>query len=312
MRPPRLPYTGNQVSTPAQRKPRPASFWILPIVLALGTSPARAYSQFTHEELIDLTWANTIRPLLLRRFPNSTDSDLRRAQSYAYGGCLIQDIGYYPFGKELFSDLPTMPAAAISWTPCSATRPRSTNLRLRLAPFPITLATPFGTPWATNPATAITFPDLRARYGAIVTYEEAPTGHVRTEFGFDVAQTARHRYAARRYRKRIGFRVSRLLLYRRSPRSTACVQAAFWARRAPPIPAIGGRSRRCSPPFSALRWSCSRTGFRPIPPARRSLIICKRWLRASTSRSTWRSKSGRVSVLTSWPSSFGSFRKLEC
>jgi hypothetical protein len=202
------------VSTPAQRKPRPATFWILPIVLAFGTPPAHGYSQFTHEELIDLTWADTIRPLLLKRFPNATESDLRRAQSYAYGGCLIQDIGYYPFGKELFSDLTHY---ARSGDFVEALFRHVTTLdefAFAIGALSHYIGDSIGHSRATNPATAITFPDLRARYGPIVTYEEAPKGHVRTEFGFDVAQAATHRYAARRYRKRIGFRVARLLLYR--------------------------------------------------------------------------------------------------
>ena len=63
------------------------------------------YATFTHEELIDLAWNHSIRPLLLQRYPGTTEIGLREAHAYAYGGCLIQDLGYYPFGETLFSDL---------------------------------------------------------------------------------------------------------------------------------------------------------------------------------------------------------------
>ena len=70
---------------------------------AISFSPAsaRAYSILTHEELIDLAWNGSIRPLLLARFPGATDAQLVEAHAYAYGGCAIQDMGYYPFGKKV-------------------------------------------------------------------------------------------------------------------------------------------------------------------------------------------------------------------
>jgi hypothetical protein len=37
-------------------------------------------------------------------YPGATEEDLLEAHSYAYGGCIIQDMGYYPFGNHLFTD----------------------------------------------------------------------------------------------------------------------------------------------------------------------------------------------------------------
>ena len=42
---------------------------------------------------------------LLARFPNATKDELRQAHAYAYGGAIIQDMGYYPHGSHFFSDL---------------------------------------------------------------------------------------------------------------------------------------------------------------------------------------------------------------
>ena len=59
-----------------------------------------AYSVLTHEEIVDLLWKDEIRPLLLKRFPALTDDQLTEAHAYAYGGAVIQDLGYYPFGSK--------------------------------------------------------------------------------------------------------------------------------------------------------------------------------------------------------------------
>src|SRR5271165_2795725 len=64
-----------------------------------------AYSVLTHEEIVDLAWASQIRPLLLQRFPGLTDDQIKEAHAYAYGGAVIQDLGYYPFGSKDFSNL---------------------------------------------------------------------------------------------------------------------------------------------------------------------------------------------------------------
>lgn len=66
---------------------------------------AFAYSLLTHEQLIDLTWKQSIVPLLLSHYPNLTTAQLNEARAYAYGGCVIQDIGYYPFGDLSYSNL---------------------------------------------------------------------------------------------------------------------------------------------------------------------------------------------------------------
>jgi len=45
------------------------------------------------------------RPYLPDHFPAITAAELKSAHAYAYGGCVILDLVYYPFGNELFSDL---------------------------------------------------------------------------------------------------------------------------------------------------------------------------------------------------------------
>jgi hypothetical protein len=75
------------------------------IVLVPGAIPSHAYSVLTHEAIVDSAWDDAIRPTLLKRFPNATPEDLKKTHAFAYGGCAIQDLGYYPFGSKFFSDL---------------------------------------------------------------------------------------------------------------------------------------------------------------------------------------------------------------
>ena len=74
-------------------------------VLLMCSGGSFAYSVLTHEEIVDLLWKDEIRPLLLKRFPALTEDQIREAHAYAYGGTVIQDLGYYPFGSKQFSDL---------------------------------------------------------------------------------------------------------------------------------------------------------------------------------------------------------------
>ncbi len=75
------------------------------LMVLLSSGAAFAYSVLTHEEIVDLVWTDDIRPLLLKRFPGLTDEQITEAHAYAYGGAVIQDLGYYPFGSTEFSDL---------------------------------------------------------------------------------------------------------------------------------------------------------------------------------------------------------------
>ena len=74
-------------------------------VLLLGCGGSWAYSVLTHEQVVDLLWGDVIEPLLKTRYPGLTEEQLKEAHAYAYGGAVIQDLGYYPFGSADFSNL---------------------------------------------------------------------------------------------------------------------------------------------------------------------------------------------------------------
>jgi hypothetical protein len=175
---------------------------------------AAAYSVLTHEELIDLAWNESIRPLLLARFPGASAEQLREAHAYAYGGCAIQDMGYYPFGKQFFSNLTHYVRGGdfVAWLLANART--IDELAFAIGALSHYLGDSIGHAEAVNPATAIEFPRLQHKFGPSVTYGESPHGHIRTEFAFDVDEMADAAFAPPAFLKSIGLQVPRKFLER--------------------------------------------------------------------------------------------------
>ena len=173
-----------------------------------------AYSVFTHEELIDLTWRSAIRPLLLERFPGSTDAQLREAHAFAYGGCAAQDMGYYPFGNKFFSDLTHYVRAGDFINNLFRESRNVDEYAFAIGALSHYIGDSIGHSIAVNPSTGIDFPGLAKKYGPIVTYDESPHAHVRTEYAFDIGQLSKRTFAPPAFMRFIGFRVPRGLLER--------------------------------------------------------------------------------------------------
>src|SRR5246500_5966958 len=187
---------------------------VLLMAITLTCANADAYSVLTHEELIDLAWNDSIRPLLLARFPGATDHQLVVAHSYAYGGCAVQDMGYYPFGKRFFSNLTHYVRTGdfIAWLFHNART--LDEYAFAVGALSHYLGDTIGHSQAVNPATAFEFPKLKQEFGDSVTYGESPHGHIRTEFAFDVEELKNTKFAPPAYLRRIGFRVPRHFLER--------------------------------------------------------------------------------------------------
>ena len=169
---------------------------------------AEAYSLLTHEQLIDLTWKESIVPLLLSSYPNLTAADLDRARAYAYGGCVIQDIGYYPFGDRSFSNLTHYVRSGDFVVNLFRNAHNANELAFAIGALSHYIGDSVGHSEATNLAVPIEFPKLHAKYGNTVSYAEGKHQHVQTEFAFDINEIAHHRLAPLRYLRHIGFRVS--------------------------------------------------------------------------------------------------------
>jgi hypothetical protein len=185
------------------------------ITLCLGWPfPTEAYSVLTHEAIVDAAWDPDIHPLLLARFPDATLDDLRKAHAYAYGGAIIQDLGYYPHGNKFFSHL-THYFRSGDFIEALLRDSRDLNdYAFAIGAMAHYAADNNGHRLATNLAVPMLYPGLHKKYGSVVTYEDNPIAHVKTEFGFDVLEVAKGRYAPDSYHDFIGFEVAAPLLER--------------------------------------------------------------------------------------------------
>ena len=191
---------------------------IVPLFLLVLMSPINlsAYSVLTHEEIVDLLWTDEIRPLLLKRYPGLTEDQLKEAHAYAYGGAVIQDLGYYPFGSKEFSDLVHYVRSGDFVRELLLESQDVNEYAFALGALSHYAADIAGHP-AVNQAVAIEYPKLQAKFGKSVRYAQGKTAHLKTEFGFDTVQVAKNRYASQQYHDFIGFEVSKPLLERVFP-----------------------------------------------------------------------------------------------
>ncbi len=169
--------------------------------------PAQAYSLLTHEQLIDLTWQGSIAPLLRSRYPSITSAELEEARAYAYGGCAIQDIGYYPFGDVVFSELTHYVRTGDFIANLFREAHNANELAFAIGALSHYIGDTVGHSEATNLAVPEEFPKLGAMYGPVVTYAEDKHAHVQTEFAFDINEIAHGRLAPFRYLQHVGLRV---------------------------------------------------------------------------------------------------------
>jgi hypothetical protein len=180
----------------------------LTLLLLLPPPPAHAYSVLSHEQVVDLAWKSHIVPLLRRRYPAITDDQIKQAHAYAYGGAIIQDIGYYPFGSKLLSDMTHYVRSGDFVSNLIREAQNPDEYAFALGALAHYTSDTLGHP-AVNRATASEYPKLRQRYGADVTYDENPRAHLQTEFGFDVLEVVQQRYAPEAFHDFIGFQVAK-------------------------------------------------------------------------------------------------------
>lgn len=186
------------------------------LVMLLCTGRSFGYSVLAHEEIVDLVWSDELRPLLLKRFPTLTEDQLKEAHSYAYGGAVIQDLGYYPFGSVEFSNLVHYVRSGDFVRELLLQSQDVNEYAFALGALAHYASDIAGHP-AVNSAVSIQYPKLRAKYGNSVRYAEDHTAHLKTEFGFDMVQVAKNRYSSQQYHDFIGFQVSKSLLERTFP-----------------------------------------------------------------------------------------------
>jgi hypothetical protein len=196
------------------RVPSREALVCLLIFFLAAPRPVSAYSVLSHETIVDAAWTTDLQPLLLKRFPNATQEELRKAHAYAYGGAIIQDLGYYPHGNKFFSDLTHYLRSGDFIQALLRDAQDLYQYAFALGALAHYAADNQGHRLAVNLAVPMLYPKLKKKYGDTVTYEEDPAAHLKTEFGFDVLEVAKGHFASDAYRNFIGFEVSRPLLDR--------------------------------------------------------------------------------------------------
>lgn len=176
--------------------------------------PTFSFALLSHEAIIDASWDKSIVPLLKQKYPSVSEEELKKAHTYAYGGAIIPDIGYFPMGSILFSNLVHYVRSGDFITALLEESRNINEYSFALGVLCHYEADRNGHPLGTNKAVAIMFPKLRKKYGNKVSYEKGHDQHARIEFGFDVLQTAKGNYKPDSYHNFIGFAVNDTVLER--------------------------------------------------------------------------------------------------
>lgn len=244
-----------------------ARLHVLVVILVFSTSvlspPVSAYSVFTHEELIDLAWSSSIRPLLLARFPGATEPQLQEAHAYAYGGCLIQDMGYYPFAKQFFSNLTHYVRSGDFVANLLNGASTLDEYAFAIGALSHYLGDSLGHSEAINLATPIAFPKLEKKYGPSVAYDQDPHAHIRTEFAFDIGQLSKNTFAPPSYMRHIGFAVPRRLVDRAFHETYGFEFPELVGKPRPAVRSYRSSVRNFIPAFSGAEVVLHRHAFAP-------------------------------------------------
>lgn len=149
-----------------------------------------------------------------QRYPKITTERLAEARAFAYGGSVIQDLGYFPFGSKRFTNIVHYIRSGdfVEGLIREAASPE--ELAFALGGLAHYACDSIGHPVAVNRVVPMMYPKLRSEFGERVLYVESPARHLMVEFAFDVLHVAGNGYAAQAYRDRIGFEVAKPLLER--------------------------------------------------------------------------------------------------
>ncbi len=274
------------MNTPLISKSRRLRVFAVGMVIAgFFLSPAApAYSVFTHEELIDLAWSSSIRPLLLARFPAATDEQLREAHAYAYGGCAIQDMGYYPFAKEFFSDLTHYVRSGDFISNLLRDAGNLDEYAFAIGALSHYLGDSIGHSEAVNLSTPIAFPKLEREFGPSVAYDQDPHAHIRTEFAFDIGQLSKRTFAPPSYMRHIGFRISRRLLDRAFRETYGFDFSELVGKTRPALRSYRTSARTFIPAFAGAEVVLHRRQFLPDTASDSYQLFAQRLQRADYER----------------------------
>ena len=239
---------------------------VVAMLALLVPKPAPAYSVLTHEATIDALWDSSIKPLLLTRFPKTTDAALDEARAYAYGGCVIHDLGYYPFGSKFFSNLLHYVRSGDFVESLLRNAQDLNDYAFALGALGHYASDNSGHPIATNRAVPMIYPKLRAKFGDEVTYAESPKHHILVEFSFDVLHVASGAYAPDAFHRFIGFKVAEPLLERAFLETYAIDMGDLFLDRSLAIGTFRYAAGKAIPEMTKVAWKNKREEIAKLRP----------------------------------------------
>ncbi len=183
-------------------------YLLVTTMLTLAGLTSRAYSILAHEAIIDATWKSTLMPLLKQKYPDATREQILMAHSYAYGGAIVADMGYMPFGNGFFTDLVHYVRSGDFVQALIADSQNLNEYAFALGALSHYMADKYGHSLSTNLNVPIIYPKLQKKFGNVVTYEDDHTSHSRMEFAYDVLQIGQNGYTSEGYHDFIGFNIS--------------------------------------------------------------------------------------------------------
>ncbi|HYM11815.1 MAG TPA: zinc dependent phospholipase C family protein [Bryobacterales bacterium] len=258
------------------KRVRVPSVVAIPLLVLFLSSIAPGYSVLTHEAVIDSSWEPNIRRLLLARFPTATQEQLREAHAYAYGGSVIQDMGYYPFGSHFFSDLAHYVRSGDFIQALLEDSQDLNEYAFALGALEHYIADNEGHPLAVNRAVPIVYPELGAKYGKVVTYAQDPKAHLLVEFSFDVVQIAGSGYLPETYHDFIGFKVAKPLLDRAFQKTYGLELKDLFVSEDLAIGTYRRGASEVIPEMTKIAWQKRRNEIKALRPGiRRARFIYK-------------------------------------
>ncbi|HEX8031358.1 MAG TPA: zinc dependent phospholipase C family protein [Vicinamibacterales bacterium] len=239
---------------------------IIALVALMVPSRAGAYSVLSHEATIDAAWDASIKPLLLARFPKTSAEALEDARAYAYGGCVIHDLGYYPFGSRFFSNLLHYVRSGDFIESLIKNATDINEYAFALGALGHYAADNNGHPLAINRVVPMTYPKVRAKFGDRVPYDKAPKQHILVEFSFDVVQVASGAYAPQAFHRFIGFKVAEPLLERAFQETYGLEMGSLFVDRSLALGTFRYAVAKAVPEMTKVAWKKKREEIEQLVP----------------------------------------------
>jgi len=228
----------------------------------------------THEAIIDANWNSVLVPVLKQKYPAATDEELKNAHAFAYGGCVMPDLGYYPFGSRLFTNLVHYVRSGDFIENLFKEASNINEYAFALGALCHYYADKYGHSVGVNRSVPLIYPEMKTKFGDTVTYADDKISHLRTEFSFDVLQTARGNYAPQAYHDFIGFHVSKELIQKAFSKTYGLDVNELFGNFDRAVGSFRWSVKELIPSATRAAWKTKKKEIRKLDPsvARRSYV----------------------------------------